>query len=111
MLRLKRLRSERGEQFVAISSAELLWALGSVCALHRKTFDANLLAREFPYTPDEPASQSTLIRAAQRLGFKVRTANVSAKSLHKLIAIGIAMATSSNMRTTCRACISIWWAC
>ena len=60
-------------------AAELLWALGSLSALHGKSFSAELLAREFPATADEPHNESTLIQAAQRLGFKVKAATVSAK--------------------------------
>ena len=84
MLRFKSIKSADSEQLTVISSVELIWALGSLCALHRKTFDAALLANEFPSTPEEPANQSTLIQAAQRLGFKVRAIKISAKSLQKL---------------------------
>jgi ATP-binding cassette, subfamily B, bacterial HlyB/CyaB len=64
--------------------ADLLWALGSLSALHGKSFSAELLAREFPATGDEPHNESTLIQAAQRLGFKVRAATVSAQRVADL---------------------------
>ena len=65
-------------------AVELLWALGSLSALHGKSFSAELLAREFPANADEPYNESTLIQAAQRLGFKVRAATVSAQRVADL---------------------------
>ena len=52
--------------------------------MHGKSFSAELLAREFPATADEPHNESTLIQAAQRLGFKVKAATVSAKRVADL---------------------------
>ena len=45
----------------------LTWALGMVCALQRKPFDAELLRREFP----PPATIGTVVRAARAAGFSV----------------------------------------
>lgn len=47
---------------------DLIWALGSLSALHRRAFSADLLQREFP----GEGSQANLVQAARRLGFKVK---------------------------------------
>jgi ATP-binding cassette, subfamily B, bacterial HlyB/CyaB len=70
-----------GRAPTALVPAQLLWALGSLSALHHKSFSAELLAREFPATEGEPHNESTLIQAAQRLGFKVKAAQVKAAHL------------------------------
>jgi subfamily B ATP-binding cassette protein HlyB/CyaB len=46
----------------------LLWALGSICALHRQPFSPELLAREFP----PPCTHATLIAAGRALRMRVR---------------------------------------
>jgi ATP-binding cassette, subfamily B, bacterial HlyB/CyaB len=61
----------------ALVPAQLLWALGSLCALHHKSFSAELLAREFPATAEEPHNESSLIQAAGKLGFKVKAMQLS----------------------------------
>jgi subfamily B ATP-binding cassette protein HlyB/CyaB len=65
-------------------SAELLWVLGSLSALHGRSFSAELLSREFPATAQEPHNESTLIQAALRLGFKVKAASIEARRLSNL---------------------------
>jgi subfamily B ATP-binding cassette protein HlyB/CyaB len=47
---------------------EVVWALGSVCALHRRPFDADLVLKQFP----PPYSEEILITAGRALGFKVK---------------------------------------
>lgn len=69
---------------VAITPAEMLWALGSLCALHQKSYSAELLAHEFPATAEDPYTESTLIQAAGRLGFKIKAINTSAQRLARL---------------------------
>ena len=64
--------------------AHLLWALGSLCALHRKSFDAHLLAQEFPASAENPYDESTLIRAAQALGFRIKAIAFKAKKAQGL---------------------------
>ncbi len=64
--------------------AHLLWALGSLCALHRKSFDARLLSQEFPVSADAPYDESTLIRAAQALGFRIKAVPFKAKKAQNL---------------------------
>ena len=51
-----------------VPQSELLWALGSTCALHRLPFDAALVAREFP----PPMTHATLISAGRALGLRIK---------------------------------------
>lgn len=46
----------------------LIWALGSLCQLHRLPFDAQLLRQQFP----PPSCTETLRAAAAALGFSIR---------------------------------------
>ena len=46
----------------------LPWVLGTLCALHRRPFDAALVEREFP----PPHDETGLVHAAARLGFDAR---------------------------------------
>ncbi len=71
-------------QSVAWEEPHLLWALGSLCALHRKSFDARLLNQEFPASTDTPYDESTLIRAAQALGFRIKAIAFKAKKAQGL---------------------------
>ncbi|HUK35549.1 MAG TPA: hypothetical protein VLV86_16645, partial [Vicinamibacterales bacterium] len=64
-LRIKELRSSPP---VAISAHDLIWALGSFCALHRKPFDPALIVQQYP----PPHRTDALIVAARALGFRVR---------------------------------------
>src|ERR1700722_12411593 len=50
-----------------LDTNELIWALGSCCALHRKLFDPALLLQQYP----APHSADTLILAARALGFRI----------------------------------------
>ncbi len=60
---------------------DVVWSLGSICALHRRGFDADLVAREFPAPP---LTTDTLIAAARALQFRVRRRVVNLTSLAKL---------------------------
>jgi len=53
---------------MAVPQEQLLWALGSICALHRQPFSPELLAREFP----PPCTHATLIAAGRALRLRVR---------------------------------------
>jgi subfamily B ATP-binding cassette protein HlyB/CyaB len=64
----------------AFPQADLLWALGSVSALHRTAFSADLIAREFP----GEGSVGNLVHAARTLGFHIKTITVSAAKLARL---------------------------
>lgn len=48
--------------------SDVIWALGSLCALSRKPFDADLLTRQLP----PPTTTDTLITGARSLGFRIR---------------------------------------
>jgi hypothetical protein len=63
------------------SSAELSWALGSICALRQQPFAAELLEREFP----PPHSETTLIRAGRALGLKVKQVRIKPASLKRMV--------------------------
>ena len=65
-------------------AAHLIWALGSLCALHRKSFDARLLAQEFPTSSENPAEESLLIRACGSLGFRIKPIEFVARKAQKL---------------------------
>jgi VCBS repeat-containing protein len=64
----------------AFPQADLLWALGSVSALHRAAFSADLIAREFP----GEGSVGNLVHAARTLGFHIKTITVSAAKIARL---------------------------
>ncbi|MES9858580.1 MAG: peptidase domain-containing ABC transporter [Sedimenticola sp.] len=63
-----------------IEPADLVWALGSLCALHRIPFDAELLLKQFP----PPYTTDSLIQAARSLGFRFKQAYRGIKALDKL---------------------------
>jgi ATP-binding cassette, subfamily B, bacterial HlyB/CyaB len=58
----------RGAVPRSVAPHDLLWALGSLCALHRLPFAAELVAREFP----PPCTEAALISAARAIGLRVR---------------------------------------
>jgi len=60
-----------------IHSRELIWALGSCCALHGKPFDPHLFFRQHP----PPYSCATLLTASRALGFQARLVSVDCSSL------------------------------
>ncbi|MFG6490058.1 ABC transporter transmembrane domain-containing protein [Roseateles sp. BYS78W] len=65
----------------AIPQDQLLWALGSVCALHRVPFAAELVARMFP----PPCSSAVLVAAARAIGFKVKHVSLDAKRVEHMV--------------------------
>lgn len=48
-MRLKPNNARQGA--IVLAAADVVWALGSICALHQKSFAAHLLTQEFPPTP------------------------------------------------------------
>jgi ATP-binding cassette, subfamily B, bacterial HlyB/CyaB len=83
--KLARAATRTALQFPAVFlPAELLWALGSLSALHHKSFSAELLASEFPATAEDPPNESTLVQAAIRLGFKVKATHIQARQIAQL---------------------------
>ncbi|MGB4116939.1 MAG: peptidase domain-containing ABC transporter [Polaromonas sp.] len=59
---------------------DFVWALQTVCAVHKKPFDAALLLQQFPPPYDEAA----LVRSAQALGFKSQLRDVPLEQLAHL---------------------------
>ena len=74
----------RGAQPVSAETAALtdgfVWALASLCRLHRVPFNAELVLRQFP----PPYDLTTLLRAAQACGLKAGLAGASADALDSL---------------------------
>lgn len=84
-----------------ISTHDLIWALGSFCALHRKPFDPALLTQQYP----PPHGTDTLIRAFRALGFKIEHRASRLESLGKLAMPCLALlvaATDGGDSTPCR---------
>ena len=61
----------------SISPRTLVWALGSICALHGKPFDAQLLLSQFA----PPYGAATLVTAARALGFDAQLTALPLKAL------------------------------
>jgi len=59
---------------------DVVWALGSFCALHRKPFDPQLLIKQFP----PPYTLDVLIRAARALGFHIKRRDGAAGMVKRL---------------------------
>ena len=62
------------------SAADFVWALQTLCAVHRKPFDRDLLLHQFP----PPYSDSSVVLAARALGFKCQLRGIDAAELHQL---------------------------
>jgi len=63
-----------------LTAADLIWTMGSFCALNRKPFDAQLFIKQFP----PPYTTDTLIHAARALGFKIRRKECECSTLAAL---------------------------
>jgi len=70
-----------------IEGTDLIWALGSLCALHRIPFDAQLIQKQFP----PPYTTDTLIHAARELGFKIKLGESELEALSDLTSPCLAM--------------------
>jgi ATP-binding cassette, subfamily B, bacterial HlyB/CyaB len=68
-----------------VDARELVWAVGSCCALHGKPFQAQLLLKQ--HAP--PYSNATLISALRTLGFEARCVAAGPKKLAALVATTI----------------------
>lgn len=64
---------EKGE----LSRSEFIWALGSLCALHRRPFDPELLIKQF----HPPYNEDSLVSAGRALGFKTSARSIRFESL------------------------------
>jgi len=60
---------------------DIVWALGSICALHRRAFDSELLLRELPAAP---LTTDALITAARSLKFRIQSRGISRGALAQL---------------------------
>ena len=59
---------------------DVIWAMGSFCALNRKPFDAELLLKQFP----PPYTSDSLIHAARALGFRIKRQDCNSAAVAKL---------------------------
>src|SRR3954471_22813665 len=57
-----------------------IWALASLCRLHRIPFDADLVVKQFP----PPYDLATLLRAAEACGLKAGLAGAKGDALNSL---------------------------
>lgn len=72
--------SDGGESLDHVPHTDLLWALGSACALHRIPFDASLVSREYP----PPNQHATLIAAGRALGMRIKQVSLRARKLARM---------------------------
>jgi len=59
-------QAARAEERASVLTEGFIWALSSLCRLHRIPFDADLVLKQFP----PPYDLATLLRAAQACGLK-----------------------------------------
>jgi len=72
----------RGPAFelsAVLPQAELLWALASLCALHRMPFSADLTSQAFP----APCTAATLLSAARASGLRMRAIRLDARCVQR----------------------------
>ncbi|WP_431265318.1 hypothetical protein ACQ859_07900 [Roseateles chitinivorans] len=63
-----------------VPQEEILWALGSMCALHRRPFSAELVAKDFP----PPCTTQTLVAAARALSFRIKPFKVKPAKVERM---------------------------
>ncbi|MDO8262398.1 MAG: peptidase domain-containing ABC transporter [Gallionella sp.] len=61
------------------TAEDVVWAMGSFCALNRKPFDAGLLLKQFP----PPYSSDSFVHAARALGFRIKRQDCDSSQLAK----------------------------
>ncbi|MGH8652049.1 MAG: hypothetical protein ACREYE_07630 [Gammaproteobacteria bacterium] len=76
---------------VPILQQDVVWSLGSLCAIHRVPFNPELLRRQFP----APSSLSQLVKAARDLGFKVAPKTVACQAIQALPLPCVALITGA----------------
>ena len=97
--RSRRARSRASQDLpdeASFPRSDLLWALGSAAALHRKAFSAHLVAQAFPGR----CNAATLAHAARELGFRIkgfrpRLKDLPCAGLPLLVALRAAAAPAS----------------
>ncbi len=62
------------------TTEDIVWAMGSFCALNRKPYDAELLVKQFP----PPYTSDSFIHAARALGFKIKRRDCSSDAVATL---------------------------
>ena len=80
-------KSANAQDIPKFDSLAVIWAMGSICALHQRPFSSTLMAQEFP--PEVVGGQShygesTLLHSAHRLGFRVKRVALKAKDCTSL---------------------------
>ena len=73
-------RPVRRQVTASLATEDVVWALGSFCALNRKPFDPELLVRQFP----PPYTADSLIHAARALGFRIKRSECEASAVASL---------------------------
>lgn len=64
----------------AFGIEDIVWVMGSFCALNRKPFDVELLIKQFP----PPYTSDSFVHAARALGFKIKRRDCNAGAVEKL---------------------------
>ena len=65
---------------LGFETSDVVWALGSFCALNQRRFDPDLLLRQRP----PPYTSDSVIQAARELGFRIRRRETDATSVASL---------------------------
>ena len=76
---------DAGDLSTRVSQSDVLWALGSVCALHGVAFDVALVAREFPPLDGDASSRASFIAALRSLGFRVKQHRMPARQVERMV--------------------------
>lgn len=66
---------------VGIPEGDFVWAMGSLCALHRVPFSAEMLAREFP----PPTTHATLISAGRALSLRIKQVPLKPRRIEQMV--------------------------
>lgn len=64
----------------SFTAEDIVWVMGSFCALNRKPFDAGLLLKQFP----PPYSADSFVHVARALGFRIKRRDCASHELVKL---------------------------
>ena len=64
----------------SLTAEDIVWVIGSFCALNKKPFDPELILRQYP----PPYGIDAIIRASRELGFKIKRKECDAKDITKL---------------------------
>ncbi len=75
-----------------LEPTDYIWALGSLCALNRVPFDAELLLKQFP----PPYTTDTLIHAARALGFRIKFQRRDASTIGEVATPCVALLAPSQ---------------